>query len=222
MGIGEEKIKLISHGIDTRRFHPGRRDETLRTELGLTGHSTVISVRNLKPIYDLASFMEAMPLVLKEIPDAKFIVAGNGTEKEALVRLAKSRGVLDHVLFTGAIPHEQIPDYLASSDVYVSTSLSDGGIAVSTLEAMASGLAPVATDVGDVRRWIKDGVNGFVVPTRDPVMLAEKIIYMLQNKDVLKRFGATNRVTIKERADYYKEMEKVGRIYEGLIEGHKK
>ena len=222
LGINEEKIKLISHGIDTHRFHPGRRDETLRAELGLSGHSTVISVRNLKPIYDLVSFIEAMPLVLRVVPDAKFIVAGDGPEKEALVRLAKARGVLDQVIFSGAIPHERIPDYLASSDAYVSTSLSDGGIAVSTLEAMASGLAPVATDVGDVRRWIKDGVNGFVVPTRDPVMLAEKIIYMLQNKDVLKSFGATNRLIIEDRADYYKEMEKVGRIYESLIEGHKK
>lgn len=222
LGVDGGKIKLISHGIDTRRFYPGRRDEALRAELGLGESSTVISVRNLKPIYSLASLIEAVPLVLREVHDARFIVAGEGDEKSALMKLAKSRGVLDHVLFAGAIPHERIPAYLASSDVYVSTSLSDGGMAVSTLEAMASGLAPVTTDVGDVRRWIKDGKNGFVVPTKNPEVLAEKIIYMLRNKEVLKRFGATNRSLIEERADYYKEMEKVGRIYENLIEGHKK
>jgi glycosyltransferase involved in cell wall biosynthesis len=222
LGIHKDKIKLISHGIDTGRFHPGRRNEVLRAELGLSGHSTVISMRNLKPIYDLASFVEAIPLVLREVPDVKFIVAGDGAEKEALVRLAKDEGVLDHVIFTGEIAHERIPDYLASSDVYISTSLSDGGIAVSTLEAMASGLAPIVTDVGDARRWIKDGINGFVVPTRDPAMMADKIIYILQNREVLKRFGAANRLIIKERADYYREMEKMGRIYESLIEEHKR
>ena len=221
LGVDGGKIKLISHGIDTRRFNPQRRDEALRADLGLGESSTVISIRNLKPIYNLASLIEAVPLVLKEIPDARFIVAGEGDEKSALVKLAKSRGVSDHVLFVGAIPPERIPAYLASSDVYVSTSLSDG-MSVSTLEAMASGLAPVTTDVGDVRRWIKDGKNGFVVPIKNPEALAEKIIYMLRNKEVLKRFGATNQSLIKERADYYKEMEKVGRIYENLIEGHKK
>lgn len=222
LGIDKEKLRLISHGIDTSKFHPGRRDEALREELGLSGHSTVISMRSLNQIYDVASFIKAMPLILKEIPDAKFIVAGDGAEKEALMRLAKDEGILGQVIFAGSIPHERIPDYLASSDVYVSTSLSDGGIAVSTLEAMASGLAPVVTDVGDAGNWIKEGVNGFTVPTRDPVMLADKIIYMLQNKDLMKRFGAANRLIIKEKADYYMEMEKMRGIYESLIEENKK
>ena len=83
-------------------------------------------------------------------------------------------------------------------------------------------MAPVVTDVGDAGNWIKEGVNGFTVPTRDPVMLADKIIYMLQNKDLMKRFGAANRLIIKEKADYYMEMEKMRGIYESLIEENKK
>jgi len=222
LGIDGHKIELISHGIDVQKFHPGRRDDALRTELGLQSGPTVISVRNLKPIYDLTTLVEAVPMTLREVPTARFIIAGEGSERDALVSLAKARGVLDHIIFAGAIPHEQIPAYLSSSDVYVSTSLSDGGMAVSTLEAMASGLAPVTTDVGDVRRWIKDGENGFIVPTGNPEALAEKIIYLLQNRDSLKRFGSVNRSLIEERANYQKEMEKMRRIYESLSVRHGK
>ena len=219
LGIPDGKIKIISHGIDTNRFYPGTRNENLRVELGLSGHPSAISIRHLRPVYDVGSFIRSMPLVLKEIPDAKFIIVGDGSDKESLIKLAGSLGILNSVIFTGVINHEELPSYIASSDVYVSTSISDGGIAVSTLEAMASGLAPVVTDVGDNRKWIKDGENGFVVPIGDSKMLAERIIYLLQNKDVLRRFGAANRSIVEERADYYKEMEKMGRIYEDLVGG---
>ena len=219
LGIPDGRIKIISHGIDTNRFHPGRRNEPLRGKLGLSGHPSAISTRHLKPVYDVGSFIKAMPSVLKDIPDAKFIIAGDGSEKESLMKLAGSLGVSSNVIFTGIIKHEELPRYIASSDVYVSTSISDGGIAVSTLEAMASGFAPVVTDVGDNRKWIKDGENGFVVPAGDSKMLAERIIYLLRNKDILRRFGAANRSIVEERADYYKEMEKMGRIYEDLVRG---
>ncbi len=222
MGIDSGKINLIFHGIDTRKFHPERRDESLKARLGLSRYPLVISTRSLEPIYDLGSLVEAIPMVLKEAPDARFIIAGDGSDKKSLIKMAESLNVYDHVIFTGAIPHSELPGYLASSDVYVSTSLSDGGIAVSTLEAMASGLTPITTDVGDVRILIKDGENGFVVPTRNPVQLAEKIIYLLQNKGILKRIGAMNRSLIEERCDYYKEMDKMERIYRGLIEEHSK
>ncbi|MGA9097612.1 MAG: glycosyltransferase [Methanotrichaceae archaeon] len=220
LGIPDGKIKIISHGIDTNRFYPGTRNENIRVELGLSGHPSAISIRHLRPVYDVGSFIRSMPLVLKEIPDAKFIIVGDGSDKEFLIKLAGSLGILNSVIFTGVINHEELPSYIASSDVYVSTSISDGGIAVSTLEAMASGLAPVVTDVGDNRKWIKDGENGFVVPIGDSKMLAERIIYLLQNKDVLRRFGAANRSIVEERADYYKEMEKMGRIYEDLVGGN--
>ncbi len=222
LGIDGKKIELISHGIDTREFQPEKRDSEIRKDLGLSECRVVISIRNLMPIYDVGSLIHAVPLILKRIPDVIFLIGGEGRERYSLTKLAETLGVSGSVIFTGSIPHEKLPGYLASSDVYVSTSLSDGGVAVSTLEAMACGLAVVTTDVGDVRSWIKDGENGFVVPTRSPERLAEKIIYLLENTDDLKRFGATNRSIVEERADYRTEMEKMERIYEILAAGHGK
>lgn len=222
LGIDGKKMELISHGIDTEEFHPAKRDSGIRRELGLSESQIVISLRNLMPIYDVGSLIRAVPLVSKRVPEAIFLVAGEGRDRYSLMKLAEALGVSDRVIFAGSIPHEKLPGYLASSDVYVSTSISDGGVAVSTLEAMACGLAVVTTDVGDVRNWIKDGENGFVVPTKSPERLAEKIIYLLENTDDLKRFGTINRSIVEERADYRYEMKRMERIYENLAAGQGK
>lgn len=204
----DEKIEIISHGVDTNKFRPI--EESSR-------EPTIISTRSLKSIYDVSTFIRSIPMVLKSFPDARFVVVGDGPEKGFLIRMADLSGVSNSVDFVGSVPSHKIPECLSSAGIYVSTSFSDGGIAVSTLEAMSSGLAPISTDVGDVRDWISDGINGFVVPTKDPVILAEQIVYLLQNRNVLKEFGIKSREIVQERADYYKEMGKVEKIYEGLI-----
>ena len=87
----------------------------------------------------------------------------------------------------GWIAHDELPKYLTSADIYVSTSLSDGA-SVSLVEAMACGLPVVTTDAGDAGKWIEDGRNGFIVPTKSPELLAEKIAYLLENKDLREIF----------------------------------
>jgi len=213
-----QKIKIVYHGVDTKNFNPSKRDKAIIKSLFKDDFPTVISTRGLKPIYDVESLIKAIPLVLKQVPDAKFIVANNGSQEAHLKELAKSLDILDSIKFVGMIKHDELPKYLASSDVYVSTSLSDG-IALSTMEAMACELTPVITGVGDNKNWVRDGQNGFVVSTKDPKSLAEKIIYLLENEDVRKRFGEVSRKIIEEKGDYYREMEKMKELYEEMARG---
>lgn len=222
LGAVPEKISVINYGVDTRKFIPGRKSEKLRTKLGIHDSPTVISLRNLNPLYDVESLIRAMPLVLKEIPESKFVIAGRGSEETRLKELAKSLGVSENTKFVGFIPNDELPQYLTSMDVYVSTSPSDAGLSASTAEAMACGLPVIITDVADNRKWVEDGVNGFVVPIKDPKSLAQRIIYLLKNDEIRRRFGKVNRKIIDERNNYYKEMEKMESIYEELAERHKK
>ena len=222
LGIAPEKIVLIYFGVDTRKFSPGEKSEELRAKLRIYDSPTVISSRNLEPLYDIESLIRSLPLVLKEVPESQFVIAGKGSEEKRLRELAKSLGVLDNVKFIGFIQNDELPQYLSTVDVYVSTSLSDAGIAASTAEAMACGLPVIVTDVADNKKWVDNGVNGFVVPVKDPKSLAEKIIYLLRNEDVRKKFGKINRKIIEEKNDYYKEMEKMEDIYEELIRRHEK
>ena len=215
-----KNIKIIYFGIDTKLNTPQQRDDKLREKLNIHHSPTVISLRSFKPVYDIEALIKAIPEVLKEIPDAKFILAGSGFQEEYLKNLSNNLGLEKNIIFTGNLTIEEIPKYLASSDLYVSTSLSDSGLAASTGEAMASGLPVISTDVGSVRDWINEGKGGFIIPIKDPQILAEKIIYLLKNKELMKCFGETNRKIILDRQDYYKEMEKMEKICEEIIRNH--
>jgi len=215
LGDDSQKIKIVYHGVDIKEFNPKQKDKKLREKLKIFDSPTVISIRGLEPIYDVESLIEAIPLVLKRVPDAKFIIANNGSQEAHLKEMATSLDIWNNVKFVGLIQHNELPKYLASSDVYVSTSLSDG-MALSTMEAMACKVALVITDVGDNRTWVRNEENGFIVPTKNSEVLAEKIIYLLENEEVRKRFGEISRRRIEEKGDYYKEMEKMRELYEEM------
>ena len=221
MGIEKEKIALIMHGVDTRKFNSFYANEKLREELTIFDSPTVISTRRLGSIHDVGTIIKAIPLVLKEIPNVKFIIVGEGGQKQYLTDLANSLNVFNTTRFVGWIPNDKLPGYLSSSNVYVSTSLSDGGVAVSTLEAMACELPCIVTNVGDNTKWIKNDENGFIVHTKDSKALAGKIIYLLENEDIRKEFGKKNRKIIEEKQNYYKGMEKMENIYIELVERYK-
>jgi len=216
LGSDSSKTRVIFHGVDTQRFSPQQRDGALRNMLNISNSPTIISIRNLSPIYDVETLINAIPLVLSQAPVAKFIIGGDGKQKGYLEDVANRLGVSENVNFIGWIPHNEIPKYTASSDIYVSTSLSDSA-SVSLQEAMACGLAPVVTDLPACREWVTDGENGFIVPTRDAPALADRIVYLLRNKEVRRRFGETGRKIIKERAEFEKEMAKMERLYEELL-----
>lgn len=217
LGLEPEKIAIISHGVDTRRFRPIPKDGGLCNELGISNSPVIISIRHLDPIYNVETLINSVPLVLKQVPEAKFLIVGRGVQEGYLKELARSLKILGSVRFVGEVSHDEVPRYLSLADIYVSTSLSDGGVSVSLMEAMACGLPPIVTDVGDNRKWIKDGENGFIIPTRDPESLAEKIIYLLGNGELRNKMGKINRQLIGERASYWKEMERMERLYERLV-----
>lgn len=221
MGINPNKIGTVYHGVNLKLFNPKQKNEKLKEDLKIYNSPIVVSTRTLTLIHDIWTTIKSIPLVLKEVPDTKFIIVGRGKTR-LHEELAKSLGILDNIRFIGLVQHHELPKYLASADVYVSTSLSDGGIAVSTLEAMACELPVVVTDSGDNKKWIKDGENGFVVPIKDPKSLAEKIVYLIKKEDARKRFGKLNRKMVEEKAEYYKEMEKMDKLYRELITRFKK
>jgi glycosyltransferase involved in cell wall biosynthesis len=215
-GVRPEKIKLINHGVDTEEFSPQKRDKELREELKALDTPVVLSNRRLSPIYNVESLIKAIPLVLKDFSDTKFVIIGEGPQEDYLKQLAKSIGVCKSVRFTGWLSRNEFIRYVASADIYVSISLSDGA-SVSIMDAMACKLPVVVTDVGDNRKWIKNGENGFVVPTKDPDSVAKKVVYLIENEDIRKRFGKINRELIEEKANYYKEMGKMEKLYKEII-----
>jgi glycosyltransferase involved in cell wall biosynthesis len=217
LGVENQKVHIIYFGTDTAKFSPQKKNKSIKEKLGLDDSPVVISLRLLKPIYNLESLITAVPLVLQQIPQAKFIIAGEGPEEKMLKEMATSLKVIDSIRFVGSIPNDQLPYYLTASDVYVSTSLSDAGLAASTAEAMACELPVINTNFGQNPDWVREGESGFNIPLKDPKTLAEKIIVLLKDKSLRDKFGKKGRQIIKERLDYNTEMSKMEKMYEELI-----
>ncbi len=220
LGTRLDKIAIIYSGIDTRQFSPRRADESLKQKLGIIGFPVVICFRHLRPLYNVEMLVRAIPLVLQQASQVRFIIGGDGPQKSYLEKLTTTLGVSRSVTFVGYLPHDELPNYLAAADIYVSTSRSDSS-SQSLQEAMACELAPVLTDLPANREWINDGENGFIVPQDDHRALAEKIIYLINNSEIRAKFGKINRRMIQDRAEYTEEMGKVEKLYQRMIKTSK-
>lgn len=219
LGVPEQKVRIIHFGTDTERFRPMLADPAVRHELRIDDDETVvISLRSLEPLYDVESLIHAVPLVLRGHPRTVFVILGEGSERTRLMRLAEALGVGPRVRFMGEVRNDRLPAYFSVADVYVSTAMSDAGLAASTAEAMACGLPVVVTNSGENALWVQDGHGGYLVPVRAPNPLAEKIAYLLHHPNVRSRFGDVNRATIAQHNNYAIEMSKMEEVYRSLVQ----
>ncbi|MBI4250710.1 glycosyltransferase [Candidatus Uhrbacteria bacterium] len=217
-GIPESRIHIIQFGIDTKRFSPGFCSRETREKLQIPeGYQAVISMRNFDPIYDIETFIRSIPVVLEKFPKTVFLIGGRGPQKEYLSALASELRIEHAIRFLGFIPNAELPQYLRCASLYVSTSLSDAGIASSTAEAMACGTPVIVTDSGENSAWIREGEDGCIIPTRSPKALADKILLLLNDAVLRDRFARNGRRKIIERNDYWTEMNTMGRLYQSLL-----
>lgn len=217
-GVPRDNVVLIHYGTDVTVFSPDARNRGLCSRWPWDDAPVVISVRTLEPLYDVATFVRAAARVVREVPTTRFVIAGDGSQRTRLEALASELGLKESVHFVGRLAETELTSCLASSDIYVSTSLSDAGLAASTAEAMACGLPAVVTDFGDNATWVKDGETGYLFPCGDAGALAERLLWLLQDGELRRRLGANGRREIVERNSYQGEMQKVESIYADLIE----
>ncbi|NWF91936.1 MAG: glycosyltransferase [Syntrophaceae bacterium] len=208
LGIKSEKISIFPMCVEDAFLEVGRRREKDPDRKTIS----VVSNRNLMPIYNVLTLIRAIPWVLKEEPDTKFIIAGDGPERERLEKEAEKLNINSKVQFLGRLPHEAMPDLLSKADIYVSTSLCDG-TSVSLLEAMACGTFPVVTDIPSNRQWVSDGKNGFLVPVNEDGTLARRILDAIRNQALLRKGQKENLLLIAEKAIWPEHIRKVEEIY---------
>jgi glycosyltransferase involved in cell wall biosynthesis len=212
-GVPAARIHIINFGIDTERFAPRPLGQDNLCKAHSATAQTVISLRSFEPVYDIATLLMAVPKVLEQHRNAHFILVGRGSLETKLKDMSSQLGIDHAVSFVGFVANDQMADTLRNQDVYVSTSLSDAGIASSTAEAMACGLPVVITDSGENSRWITDGLNGFLVPVGSPDILADRLNRLLGDAELRQRFGQAGRATIMARNDYCTEMSKMENLY---------
>ena len=215
-GYPDEKFVVIPWGIDLNLFNPEADGGSLKGKLNWDDKQVLISTRSLSPVYAIDLFLRALPQVIKERPDTRALIVGDGPAETELRDLADRLELSDYVHFSGLVPNEELPMYLNAADVYVTTSLSDG-TSLSLLEAMACGLPVVVPDLPAYREWIENGVNGFIVPPRDPKAIADKLLALLQNGDLARQMGKRNLELARQKADWDRNFEKLESTYSQLV-----
>ena len=161
-----------------------------------------------KGSYDL---LEAIPEILKQVPDATFYFGGDG-DIEQSKKISKTKNIEHHIQFLGWIGEEEKQQYLKEISVFVLPSYHEG-MPMAVLEAMSYGMATVSTDVGGIPQIIEDGVNGILIGAGDIKALTETLVSLLCDAEKKRRLGQTAYLTINEKFNIEKEIEKVYQLY---------
>jgi len=182
-GVPPEKVRLIRYpGVDRERFRPMARDEARRA-LGISAGKVVLCPRGLGGYLNSDVIVEAAAGVVREWPDILFLfVSGVGgeAERENHRKMARGLEIGKKCRFDGEVPWEAMPTYYGASDAMVSISSNDS-LPNCMMEAMACGVPVILGDIPQLREWIDDGINGFLVPPREPRALAERILRVVRD-----------------------------------------
>jgi glycosyltransferase involved in cell wall biosynthesis len=181
------QAEVVSNTIDVREFAYRVRDP-LRPRL--------LSTRNFEPLYNVACVLRAFAQVQARYADASLVVVGSGSQDVALRSLASELG-LRHVTFAGRVAPTEIARYYADADIYIQAPSIDN-MPLSVLEAFASGLPVVATDVGGVPAILTDGVHGLLAPDNDADALAARVVRLLEDPEYARRLAAAATATCQQ------------------------
>ncbi len=209
-GVVKEKINVIYNGVDTEKFAPASAKKVKDVP-------TVVSIARIDPLKDIITLIEATELVAREIPDVRVIVYGSVSVDdyyEECTQKVKSLGLEDTVIFAGHT--SDVPAAYNSGDIIASSSISEA-FPYSVVEAMMSGKPVVSTDVGGIAEALGD--CGILVTPRAPAELAEGIVKLLQNPDMVEDMGKRARIRALEHFSIEKVLENHYNTYNGLIAG---
>jgi glycosyltransferase involved in cell wall biosynthesis len=180
-GVGTpSQYRVIRSGIRTADFTRAKEDSALvRQGLGVAPDAPLVgSVMRLAPPKDPNTFLRAAAFVLSRRPDSRFVVVGDGPQRQQAEALAAELGLGDRMIFTGL--RRDVAAILGALDVFVLSSNSEGLPRVIP-EAMAAGVAVVASDVGGVSEVVREGITGRLVPPGDAAAMADSVIGLLDD-----------------------------------------
>ena len=194
-GVDSARVTVLPNGVDLDRFRPVPPDENLRQRLGLAGKRVIVTVSRLLARKGIDHMIEALPLVTSAVPDAHYLVIGDGPQEPELHALTSRFGVTDRVTFLGAVPQPDIPRYLALSELFAMPNrrLENGeedGFGLVFLEANACGLPVIGGRAGGVPEVITHEVNGLLVDGLSVQAIADATIRLLTDKELAARLAA--------------------------------
>jgi glycosyltransferase involved in cell wall biosynthesis len=211
-GVNPQLVSVLGNGVDTNTFSPSERQDS-------AAGPYVLTAGRLAPRKGLEDLVRCAELVLGQLPNLRFLIAGAGPLEEALRAEIARRKLETHVTLLGHIADrsEMLRLYQGAA-AYVHAAHYEG-LPTVVLEAMACGRPVVATAVSGALDVVQDEHNGLLVPPRDPQRMAESIVRLLHNPDLGKRLGIAAQKTIQERYSWHVVSRSYLAQYEALLAG---
>lgn len=211
--VDSKKIEIINNGINLDFIKSDITPKIIKNS------QVILTVANLLPIKNIGYMLEAMPYVLEKFTDVRYIVVGDGPEREKLERIADKRELTNNVDFVGELRNNELPRYYSMADVFVLPSVHEG-FGIVKLEAFAFGVPVIVTNGGGAVEGVDHGENGFVVPLNQPKKLAEAIITILANPELKESMGRRGKEIVMKNYLWKHNVKKVIKVYSGLMSNH--
>jgi glycosyltransferase involved in cell wall biosynthesis len=213
-GVPSEAAVTVHEGIDLSHVAAAP-PVNIHEEFWLPHQAPVVgNVAALVPHKGQRHLVEAAARVVREVPDARFVIAGEGELRPALERQIKERKLEKHVFLAGFRP--DVLSLHKSFDVFVLASVTEG-LGTSTLDAMACGKPVVGTATGGIPEVVVDGQTGLLVPPRDDRALAAAIVRLLKDPDLRARMGAAGLARVAARFSADRMVRDTLAVYESVV-----
>jgi L-malate glycosyltransferase len=209
-GMNPENIVVFPWGVNIERFAPKTSKRSNVQTL------TLFCSRTWEPIYGVDVLAKAFVKVASVNPDVNLIVLGGGSQGANIRQILMNGGVMERVHFGGQVGQRDLPRWYHMADIYISPSHVDGS-SVTLMEALASGLPCLVSDIAGNKEWVEDGVNGWLFRDGDVDDLAEKILFAIKSRRSFKKIGEAARKTAEEKADWSKNFGKLLDAYERIL-----
>jgi glycosyltransferase involved in cell wall biosynthesis len=218
-GIPPHTITVVNEGVDVERI-VRLTAANVHAELYLPTHAPVIgNVAALVPHKGQRHLIDAAALVVREVPDARFVIVGNGELREPLEKQIKDAHLERHVFLAGF--RVDALELTKGFDLFAMSSVSEG-MCTALVDAMAASKAAVATVAGGIPEVMVDGETGFLVPPRDHRAMAEKIVMLLKDAPLRARMGAAALARARERFTVERMVDGTAAVYEHLTAARSK
>jgi glycosyltransferase involved in cell wall biosynthesis len=210
-----EKITVIPLGFDLQPLRQACKHRgEFRRECGISAEARLVGiVGRIFPIKNHRLFLESAARVARTMPEARFVIVGDGALRSEMEQLAASLGIGERTIFMGW--RRDLPRIYADLDVLVVSSNNEG-TPVAAIEAMAAGCPVVATRVGGLVDLIRDGETGWLVEPRNTEALSEAVVRVLNNHELAKRVASAAAGSVEERFNVRRLIGDVERLYEEL------
>ena len=197
-----DKYKVVYSGMDLEAFFEARPEEELRKSLAIPDGAPVVGcIARLFPLKGHDKLIEAAPAIIKEVPDVRFLLVGNGILRESLEARIREMGMAEHFVFTGLVSPSEVCRYTALMDVLAHLSLREGLPRVA-VQALASGVPVVAYPLDGTPEVVIDGETGRLCKVGDCGEIAAKIVELLKDGRLRREMGLRGQEAVREKFDW--------------------